>query len=66
MNGLPSYQAVRDRLRAEYEELYYRFLQARRDYPGLDIGPEPAGHRAFYPFEIDNIRLNCEREFNRS
>lgn len=64
--NLPTYRQQRQRLAGVYQELYLRWLQARRDYPQLDVGPAPAGHGIFAPWDIETIRRECEREFYRA
>jgi hypothetical protein len=55
----------RARLRGEFEDLYLRYLTAKRDYPNLNH-PEPAGFGMFHPEETAHMKASLEREFNRS
>lgn len=43
----------------EYVEHLTRYLQAKRDFPGLEIGPEPGSKDHF-------LRESVIREFNRT
>ncbi len=43
----------------EYREHLLRWLQARKDFPDLDVGPEP-------PCLFSDVREEVLREFNRT
>ncbi len=43
----------------EYSDRLTRYLQAKRDFPGLDVGPEPV-------VVNDHLRAEIIREFNRT
>lgn len=50
-----------------YREMYFRFLQAKRDFPHLDHwGTEPAPPAIFSKTDTARIQRDCEREFNRT
>jgi hypothetical protein len=52
------------RVRNFYMEMYYRYLQAKRDYPFFEH-PEPQTFGIFSPEAIREMQAECEREFNR-
>lgn len=50
-----------------YQDLYLRYLQARRDYPYFEHEPPSVLGLASYDSEdIRRIQQECEREFNRT
>lgn len=57
----------------EFTEHTYRWLQARRDFPGLNIEPMPTflireeDRYCYFDFYISmKVRSECIREFERS
>lgn len=54
----PSFPALSQLLNEDREHLL-RWLQARKDFPGLDVGPEP-------PCLFSDVREEVLREFNRT
>lgn len=54
---------------SEYELMYLRFLQAKRDFPELNHQPEhgpQVKHKLLIEWIEEPARDFCEREFNRS
>lgn len=52
-------------LKGEYQDRYYRYLQACRDYPFFEH-PEPDGGGLWTQFELARMQEECEREFART
>lgn len=67
-HGIPMHNgmtAVIRILKERYKDLYFRYLQARRDYPYFEH-PKPTNFGFFDPEELRDMQKECEREFNRT
>jgi hypothetical protein len=60
-----AYQLQWNQLRGAYQDLYLRYLQARRDYPYFEH-EKPPGFGMFSADELRRIQQDCEREFART